>query len=33
MVGGGIQLESGTLDDPDITTDRLILESQELKHI
>ena len=26
MVGGGIQLESGTLDDSSITTDRLILE-------
>ena len=33
MVGGGIQLESGTLDDSSITTDRLILESRTQTHL
>ena len=33
MVGGGIQLESGTLDDSSITTDRLILESKTQTHL
>ena len=33
MVGGGIQLESGTLDDSDITTDSLLLESRTQTHL
>ena len=33
MVGGGIQLESGTLDDSSITTDSLILESRTQTHL
>ena len=33
MIGGGIQLESGTLDDSDITTDSLILESRTQTHL
>ena len=33
MVGGGIQLESGTLDDSDITTDSLLLESKTQTHL
>ena len=33
MVGGGIQLESGTLDDLSLTTDSLILESGSTTHL
>ena len=33
MVGGGIQLESGTLDDLSLTDDSLILESGSTTHL
>ena len=33
MVGGGIQLETATLDDPLITTDSLILETGSFTHM
>jgi hypothetical protein len=33
MVGGGIQLESGTLDDPTFTSDSIILESGTQTHL
>ena len=33
MVGGGIQLEAGTLDDPDLTDDSIILENFTTTHL
>ena len=33
MVGGGIQLESGTLDDLSLTDDSMILESGSTTHL